>query len=94
MKNRIANILFLLLIQIIICMVIFGCQKEGDSLPPPPCESVTFIFKNTGDTIIHWHKVCYEELERFKSYPKESEVIPGCDSRIQILIIQPDKCKK
>lgn len=54
--------------------------------------SITYIFKETKDTIIHWHKVCDLDLYRFMSYPKESVIDPSCDSRLQILIIAPDKC--
>lgn len=87
---RIGNIIFILFITLLVFVCVTGCKKEGISAPP--CQSVTYIFKSNGDTIIHWHKVCFEELEKFKQSPKESEIIPGCDSRIQVLIIQPDKC--
>lgn len=77
----------------IMALLAGSCTKEAMGQPVPGCQAVTYVFKATGDTIIHWHRVCDQELIRFRSYPKESEVLPGCDGRIQILIIGKDNCK-
>lgn len=76
---------------------ILGCSKEkiieNGTVKVYDCMAITYVLKENGDTIIHWHKVCDGELYRFMSYPKESVIDPNCDSRIQVLIISPDKCK-
>lgn len=71
---------------------LFSCTKEAIGQPAPQCEAVTYVFKASGDTIIHWHKVCGEDLTRFRTMPKESVICPT-DSRIQVLIIGKDNCK-
>lgn len=68
-----------------------SCTKEKQL--PPPYEAVTFVFLETRDTIIHWHRVEGAELERFRAMPRYS-VVSWCDNRIQELIIGIDKCKK
>lgn len=78
-----------------IVSLVYGCSKEsiieGEIVPTNDCMAITYIFKETKDTIIHWHKVCDKELYRYMSYPKESPICEN-DSRIQVLIISPDKC--
>lgn len=92
-QKTILKILAFITAMALMAGLLGSCTKEAIGQPVPQCEAVTYIFKSTGDTIIHWHKVCGEDLTRFKSYPKESEVLPGCDSRIQVLIIGKDNCK-
>lgn len=72
--------------------ILAGCSKDGGQLAPPdPCKAVTFVFTDNRDTIIHWHKVCGEELERMKSYPEFS--IEPCTKRIQQIVFSP-VCKQ
>lgn len=79
-----------------IVSLVYGCSKEsvidGEIVPTNDCMAITYIFKETKDTIIHWHKVCDSVLYRFMGYPKESVINSVCDLRIQVLIISPDKC--
>lgn len=81
----------------IVAMALLGglmgsCVKDSIGQPAPQFQAVTYVFKITGDTIIHWHKVGGEDLIRFQAMPKESEICPT-DSRIQVLIIGNDNCK-
>ena len=71
--------------------ILAGCTKENQLLPP--YEAVTFVFRDSKDTIIHWHRVEGEDLARFRAMPRYS-VVSWCDNRIQELIIGTDKCKK
>jgi len=75
--------------------IIASCQKETIEYAPKG-QAVTFKIVATGDTVVHWHSVrdtpTDSALTRYRNYPKYSEVVPGCDSRIQILIIGPDHC--
>lgn len=81
----------------ILTMLFLSCSKEKIIEEEPvkvyDCMAITYILKETKDTLIHWHKVCNADLYRYMGYPKESVIDPTCDGRIQILIISPDKCK-
>ncbi len=76
----------------ILALMAGSCTKEAIGQPLPQCEAVTYLMKATGDTIIHWHRVCDADLSRFRDMPKESVICPT-DSRIQVLIIGKDNCK-
>jgi hypothetical protein len=54
------------------------------------CMAVTYFLES--DTLIHWHKVCGKDLERFRNYPSQQPVCET-DSRIMTLVIAPDKCE-
>ena len=58
----------------------------------PACLSVTQKFLATGDTVIHWHKVCNQELEKWQQFPKLSQIC-DTDPRVIETIVEPDKCK-
>jgi len=67
-----------------------ACTKEKQILPS--CQAVTMRYTDNGDTIIHWCKVCDQELEYYRGMPKYQAI---CNTgRVQEIVIGDDKCKK
>lgn len=96
MKNKILTyaILKAFLALLLASILLGSCSKGvGETLKNDGCMAVTLTFKETGDIIAHWHKVCENELAAFRAMPPEFPVHPICDLRVQKLVIGRDLCK-
>jgi hypothetical protein len=87
MKNKDYTLHLIVLIFALAALCSFTCCTKDNVDAQPKCQSVTFLFKETGDTIIHWDRVCQPELAKYKALPEYS-VVSACDPRIVWLIIK------
>jgi hypothetical protein len=82
----------------IFTVLLFSCRK-GDIQLTPGCQAVTYYIDSYDenwnyvktDVSIHWCNVCGEELDRFKSYEKLSELCN--ENKFMRLVISEDTCQ-
>jgi hypothetical protein len=76
-------LIILLIVVIIIGQTLFGCSKE----PLSTCANVSQVYRYSRKLVIDFGVVCGEDLTRFRSYPRYSELAPGCDTtQLEIII--------